>query len=171
MPILNANLPALPIGGATSNNTSFASPGIKDARSVQNLSTLGNSNANETHSHGHNYLKKVGNEVPPPLPPHRTGPAPQPPAQPNPNAPPVPQRHSSMRNSQSNLTAGTTVVYQSQNSHSTQQLNHAGQIRTIAQTIDIEAKFSHLFHNVTEFPPPAPFTNLPKSYPSLKPRG
>lgn len=33
--------------------------------------------------------------------------------------------------------------------------------------VDIEAKFSSNFHNVTEFRIPPPFTNFPKSYPSL----
>lgn len=107
------------------------------------------------------------NVNPPPLPPHRTCPAlpPPPQGQTNPSQltstnptipPPPPQRYSSIRNS-TNSIASTTIAYKSQNVNN-------------QKTIDIDAKFGHLFHNVTEFPPPSPFTNLPKSYPSLKPR-
>lgn len=32
--------------------------------------------------------------------------------------------------------------------------------------IDLDAKFGHSFHNVTEFPAPSPFTRFEKSYPS-----
>lgn len=47
----------------------------------------------------------------------------------------------------------------------TQQYNQSGS-RSTSRYVEIDAKFSHLFHNVTEFPPPSPFTNLPKMYPS-----
>lgn len=32
--------------------------------------------------------------------------------------------------------------------------------------IDLETKFGKRFHNVTEFPKPPPFLNIPKIYPS-----
>lgn len=31
-------------------------------------------------------------------------------------------------------------------------------------SIDLEARFSHLFHSIAEFPPPGPFTGCPKVY-------
>lgn len=32
--------------------------------------------------------------------------------------------------------------------------------------VDLDSKFGHSFHNVTEFPAPSPFTKFEKSYPS-----
>lgn len=61
----------------------------------------------------------------------------------------MPQRHSSMRNSNPN----NTLHQQTQ----------------MARTINRNAvDFGLSFHNVTEFPTPSPFTNLPKTYPSLR---
>lgn len=78
----------------------------------------------------------------------------------NNGAPPVPQRHSSMRNSNG---AQATVV-QHQTFVTTVTPNST---RTVTRFVmDLEAKFGHSFHNVTEFPPPQPFTKFEKSYPS-----
>lgn len=39
--------------------------------------------------------------------------------------------------------------------------------RTVTRFVmDLETKFGHSFHNVTEFPAPSPFTKFEKSYPS-----
>lgn len=74
----------------------------------------------------------------------------QTPASNNNGAPPVPQRHSSMRNS--NPLAQTTASASSTTTKSTRTVNR--------NTIDLDAKFGHAFHNVTEFPAPQPFQNL-----------
>uniref|UniRef100_A0A1B0C9E1 WH2 domain-containing protein n=1 Tax=Lutzomyia longipalpis TaxID=7200 RepID=A0A1B0C9E1_LUTLO len=96
----------------------------------------------------------VNGNVAPPLPPHRTCPAPPPPVtrQVNnaSNVPPVPpQRHSSIRSS-----TGATM---SDNNES---------IGNGRMVIDLEAKFAMRFHAVTDFPKPSPFTNAPKNYAS-----
>lgn len=97
----------------------------------------------------------------PPLPPHRMSSqarellrAPQtPPIAVNNQAPPeVPRRHSSMRNSIDQNGA----KYPSSNS--SQPITRL--------VVDLEARYSLLFHNVSEFPSPKPFMNLEKSYPS-----
>ncbi|XP_055705151.1 WAS/WASL-interacting protein family member 1 isoform X9 [Phlebotomus papatasi] len=104
----------------------------------------------------------VNGNVAPPLPPHRTCPAPPPPVtrQVNnaSNVPPVPpQRHSSIRNS-----AGTTSMSGNYQGESVVQ-ESIGNGRLV---IDLEARFAMRFHNVTEFPKPPPFVNSPKMYAS-----
>lgn len=98
----------------------------------------------------------------PPLPPHRMSSsqnqlrAPQtPPVILSNQAPPeVPRRHSSMRNSIEN---GANSKYpQSANA------NHP----ITRLVVDLEARYSLLFHNVSELPAPRPFMNIEKSYPS-----
>lgn len=77
----------------------------------------------------------------------------------NNGAPPVPQRHSSMRNSNG---AQATVVQ-----HQTITTVTPNSTRTVTRFVmDLDAKFGHSFHNVTEFPAPSPFTKFEKSYPS-----
>lgn len=78
-----------------------------------------------------------------------------------------------MRNSNSNIPAGGNFNNTHQSSQQQQQQHQQYNQTTGSRSsnrviIDLEAKFSHLFHNVTEFPPPPPFTNLPKSYQSTK---
>lgn len=97
----------------------------------------------------------------PPLPPHRVSshtplrgpPTPVIVAVANNQAPEVPRRHSSMRNSIEN---GANGKYQRENSN--QPITRL--------VVDLEARYSLLFHNVSEFPSPRPFMNLEKSYPS-----
>lgn len=96
----------------------------------------------------------------PPLPPHRLSSQSQQRAPPtpvpvvnNPPPPEVPRRHSSMRNSIEN---GANGKYQSPNPN--QPITRL--------VVDLEARYSLLFHNVSEFPAPRPFMNLEKSYPS-----
>lgn len=81
----------------------------------------------------------------------------------------MPQRHSSMRNSNGAL---ATNVVQHQQTITT---STVVQTRGVAVgggssgtrfVIDLDAKFGHSFHNVTEFPAPSPFTRFEKSYPS-----
>jgi len=69
-------------------------------------------------------------------------------------APPeVPKRHSSMRNSIEN---GGNNRYPSPNPN-----------QSVARlVVDLEARYSLLFHNVSEFTQPKPYMNLEKSYPS-----
>jgi hypothetical protein len=96
----------------------------------------------------------------PPLPPHRMSSQTQLRAPPTPVlavgalAPEVPRRHSSMRNSIEN--GGANGKYPSPNAN--QPITRL--------VVDLEARYSLLFHNVSEFPAPRPFMNLDKSYPS-----
>jgi hypothetical protein len=88
----------------------------------------------------------------PPLPPHRMSSqvrAPQPPV--IHQAPEVPRRNSSMRNSIEN---GANGKHTSSNNSVTKLV------------VDLESRYSLLFHNVSEFPAPRAFMNLEKSYPS-----
>lgn len=90
----------------------------------------------------------------PPLPPHRNSSTQQrAPPTPVPAAPEIPKRHSSMRNSIGN---GANGKYPSPNPN-----------QPITKLlVDLEARYSLLFHNVSEFPAARPFMNLEKSYPS-----
>ena len=95
----------------------------------------------------------------PPLPPHRISSQGQlrTPQTPVINAvnqapPEVPRRHSSMRNSIENVANGKYPA------NSNQPITRL--------VVDLEARYSLLFHNVSEFPTPKPFMNLEKSYPS-----
>jgi hypothetical protein len=98
----------------------------------------------------------------PPPPPHRLSSQTQLRAPPTPvlplannQAPPeVPRRHSSMRNSIENNGANGKYPSPSPNQPITRLV------------VDLEARYSLLFHNVSEFPAPRPFMNLEKSYPS-----
>lgn len=159
----NTNLTSLPLSVAPSS--AGASTTFGSASNVFTLKeqfgtavSVGNLSSTSTTTASNNNLtaakdRSPSHEVAPPLPPHRNSPAPPPPVRQSSNqptttttnsiAPPVPQRHSSMR---TNSVPATT--------------------RTPRITVDLETKFGHMFHNVTEFPPPSPFTNLPKSYPS-----
>lgn len=89
--------------------------------------------------------------VVPPLPPHRISSAHKKPQQQQPSiinsqdAPIVPKRHSSM----------------SQNVRP--QIDNGGNSKLF---VDLEARYSLMFHSVSEFPPPKQFLNLDKSYPS-----
>jgi hypothetical protein len=94
----------------------------------------------------------------PPLPPHRVSSQSQLRAPPSPAvgaintpAPEVPRRHSSMRNSIEN---GANGKFSSRNNSVTRLV------------VDLEARYSLLFHNVSEFPAPRAFTNIEKAYPS-----
>lgn len=96
----------------------------------------------------------------PPLPPHRLSSQNQVRAPPTPvilannQAPPeVPRRHSSMRNSIEN---GANGKFSSPNPN--QPITRL--------VVDLEARYSLLFHNVSEFPAPRPYMHLEKSYPS-----
>lgn len=101
----------------------------------------------------------VSDSSAPPLPPHRISSqtqlrAPPPPMQAGPSqAPEVPRRHSSMRNSIEN---GANGKYQTQNMNQSM----------TRLVVDLEARYALLFHNVSEFPAPRPFINVEKSYPS-----
>lgn len=102
----------------------------------------------------------VSDSSAPPLPPHRLSSqtqlrAPPTPVLPGNQAPPeVPRRHSSMRNSIEN---GANGKYASPNPN---------QQPITRLVVDLEARYSLLFHNVSEFPQPHAFMNLDKSYPS-----
>uniref|UniRef100_A0A6M2DEC2 Putative verprolin 1 corethrella appendiculata n=1 Tax=Xenopsylla cheopis TaxID=163159 RepID=A0A6M2DEC2_XENCH len=86
--------------------------------------------------------------VPPPPPPHRTQPAPQPPAAmvpgrtvaTNNTAPVPPIRNSSMRNCNGNNGSMSAVI------------------------VDLETRFSDMFHTVKDFPLPIKFCELQKTY-------
>jgi hypothetical protein len=102
----------------------------------------------------------VSDSSAPPLPPHRLSSQQQSRAPPAPvqvmnisQAPEVPRRHSSMRNSIEN---GANGKYPSSNPN--QPITRL--------VVDLEARYSLLFHNVSEFPTPRPFMNLEKNYPS-----
>lgn len=101
----------------------------------------------------------VSDSSAPPLPPHRISSqtqlrTPPPPMQAGSSqAPEVPRRHSSMRNSIEN---GANGKYQTQN---------VNQSMT-RLVVDLEARYALLFHNVSEFPAPRHFMNVEKSYPS-----
>lgn len=152
----NTNLTSLPLSVAPTSSgvcTTFGSASnVSTLKEQYNIGASPLVNASAASSSNLTLTKErsPSSEIAPPLPPHRMSPAPPPPLRqssstnqstPNSIAPPVPQRHSSMRTS------------------------NPSNIRNRI-TVDLEAKFGHLFHNVTEFPPPSPFTNLPKSYPS-----
>lgn len=99
----------------------------------------------------------VSDSSAPPLPPHRISSQTQLRAPPTPvlvgtpAAPEVPRRHSSMRNSIEN---GANGKYASPSPNLT------------SRKVDLEGRYSLLFHNVSEFPTPRPFMNIEKSYPS-----
>lgn len=181
---------------------------------VSSTSTLNSSNASANHTNitlspASSKDRNVNGTIAPPLPPHRTCPAPPPPIRqtsivnigqmpyipiatefrfifshssqtPTANttnnsggAPPVPQRGSSMRNSNSNV---QQMIAASTKSSSPSSSNQQFASTTVASTtrttavsrivVDLDAKFGNAFHNVTEFPPPSPFTNFQKTYPS-----
>lgn len=94
----------------------------------------------------------------PPLPPHRLSSQTQlkAPALPvaNAPAPEVPRRHSSMRNSTENGPRNRVPA----NNNPDQSVTRL--------VVDLESRYSLLFHNISEFPSPKPFLNLEKSYPS-----
>jgi hypothetical protein len=100
----------------------------------------------------------VSDSSAPPLPPHRISSQTQLRAPPTPvpvsnQAPEVPRRHSSMRNSIEN---GANGKYPSPNPN-----------QPITKlVVDLESRYALLFHNVSEFPAPRAFSNLEKSYPS-----
>jgi len=107
-----------------------------------------------------NIERSVDGTDSPPLPPHRITSsqlqlrAPQTPIILNNQAPPeVPRRHSSMRNSIENSANGKYP-----------KVNPSQTITRLV--VDLEARYSVLFHNVSEFPTPRPFQNIEKSYPS-----
>jgi hypothetical protein len=94
----------------------------------------------------------------PPLPPHRM--ASQRSQQPvpvlsNQLPPEVPRRHSSMRNSIENG-ANNNSRYPSPNMNN----------QLTKLVVDLEARYSLLFHSISEFPAPNSFMNIAKSYPS-----
>uniref|UniRef100_A0A0A1X434 WAS/WASL-interacting protein family member 2 n=1 Tax=Zeugodacus cucurbitae TaxID=28588 RepID=A0A0A1X434_ZEUCU len=102
----------------------------------------------------------------PPLPPHRTVQAPPPPLRQTSNtgnsvAPVPPQRHSSIR-----ANAPLTPPTANNNNMPMFGNNAAGQLahaNSVSRLItDLESRF--VFHNVTEFPKPPPFLNIPKIY-------
>lgn len=100
----------------------------------------------------------------PPLPPHRvTSRVPLAPSTPpitnSPFPPEVPRRHSSMRNSIEN---GGNAVMSQNNRYPSPNPNQ--QITRLV--VDLEARYSLLFHSLSEFPQPKPFMNIAKSYPS-----
>ncbi|XP_055316855.1 WAS/WASL-interacting protein family member 2 isoform X2 [Sitodiplosis mosellana] len=183
--VSNTNLPALPLSVASSAlspnlNSISNSAAINFGGSASNVSTLMNNITQTANTGSANNLSVAKDRspntssnsiAPPPPPPHRNCPAPPPPIRQtsitpnsssnNNGAPPVPQRHSSMRNSNG---AQATVV-QHQASIVTSVTPNS--TRTVTRFVmDLEAKFGHSFHNVTEFPPPQPFTKYEKSYPS-----
>lgn len=102
----------------------------------------------------------------------------------NGGAPPVPpQRHSSIRpnapttlvtqnsnfnsitNTNTNLNPALTNSYNNNNNISMNN-NNTNTNNVSRLVVDLENKFAKRFHNVTEFPKPPPFLNIPKSYPS-----
>ncbi|XP_037941556.1 uncharacterized protein PB18E9.04c-like, partial [Teleopsis dalmanni] len=104
----------------------------------------------------------------PPLPPHRTCPAPPPPQRQSSNtgsgAPPVPpQRHSSIR-ANAPITPPTTASAPLFGNNIGNNISNANSVSRLV--VDLEAKFGKRFHNVTEFPKPPPFLNVQKIYPS-----
>lgn len=153
------------------NNISSSNQSIAAKPSTVSVNNFNNTkNSNGSNNSLPNSKEVSPNGSAPPLPPHRTCPAPPPPMRQasntanntslstNSGAPPVPLRHSSM-----NRASNTSV-----SPHNSQPNNHnnSGSRDSNKMVIDIEAKFGHLFHNVTEFPSPPPFTNVPKTYPS-----
>lgn len=58
----------------------------------------------------------------------------------------------------------TAVIQQQQTTVTSTTSNSSRSVTRII--VDLDAKFGHTFHNVTEFPAPSPFTKFEKSYPS-----
>ncbi|KAJ6648050.1 hypothetical protein Bhyg_03275, partial [Pseudolycoriella hygida] len=177
--VSNTNLTNLPLSlppNAVNNSSNFGS--ASNVSSGSNVSTLkkqikhpiGSSSVNDVssmhnttnnNSISNNNLGTQNEKSAPPLPPHRTCPAPPPPVRQNSNstsvpAPAPPPRHSSIRDS--SISHATVTMQSTAITATTKQVNRL--------IIDLEKKFSQNFHNVTEFRAPGPFTNLPKSYPS-----
>lgn len=105
----------------------------------------------------------------PPLPPHRVtsrAPAVQQQVTPTSSAvpPEVPRRHSSMRNSENGFTVASNSNQSSNNNRYPSPNTNQPITRLV---VDLEARYSLLFHSISEFPPPKQFMNVPKSYPSL----
>jgi hypothetical protein len=93
----------------------------------------------------------------PPLPPHRLN-AKKPQQQTSVisnQAPEVPKRHSSIRTSIENGGGGGHRFPSPNPNQSVTRL-----------VVDLEARYSLLFHSISEFPSPKPFVNVEKSYPS-----
>lgn len=94
----------------------------------------------------------------PPLPPHRSTSAHKAPLQQQPLTsqipPEVPRRNSSMRTS---LDVSSNNKYPSPNPN---------QPTAPKLVVDLEARYSLLFHSISELPAPRPFLNVEKSYPS-----
>lgn len=150
-------------GTNLTNNHAKSTNALNLSNIEQNLSAprhrLPNSGSSNNISNMDNTIDSIDASAPP-LPPHRLSsgqlrtPQPQVIAPNNNQAPPeVPRRHSSMRNSVEN---GANGKYSSPNSS-----------QPITRLIvDLESRYSLLFHNVSEFPAPRPFMKLDKSYPS-----
>lgn len=99
----------------------------------------------------------------PPLPPHRvTSRVPLAPSTPPVTAfpPEVPRRHSSMRNSIEN--GGNPMINNQNNRYPSPNPNQP----ITRLVVDLEARYSLLFHSLSEFPQPKQFMNIAKSYPS-----
>lgn len=99
----------------------------------------------------------------------------------NGGAPPVPpQRHSSIRPNAPTTLVGQSCNFNSSNNNSNPNpaalsslhsnnimMNNNNNNNNVSRlVVDLENKFAKRFHNVTEFPKPPPFLNIPKSYPS-----
>lgn len=69
-----------------------------------------------------------------------------------------------MRNSNGSL--ATNMVQHQQTIAASTVVQTRGVAAGARFLIDLDAKFGHSFHNVTEFPAPSPFTRFEKSYPS-----
>lgn len=87
-----------------------------------------------------------------------------PPVNNSPNPPVVPQRNSSMGNNMENgNVGGGRRVSNSQNNKYPSPNPNQSMTRLV---VDLEARYSLLFHSLSEFPPPKQFMNVAKSYPS-----
>lgn len=127
----------LPSSGS-SNNISHLSPSADHIDSAPPLPPHRNSS-----SHSHPLKSHHQQQLPPPPPPQVINT--------NNHPPEVPRRNSSMRSS---IEVSANGKQMSVNSTVT------------SMVVDLEGRYSFMFHKSSEFPLPKPYLNVPKSYPS-----
>ncbi|GAB0096113.1 hypothetical protein DMENIID0001_115820 [Sergentomyia squamirostris] len=166
LPPGSLSMPTVDTSSSSLNNVSVLKEQLRNQIPVAPGSPSSTSSAVSVMRPENKVLAVNGGSVAPPLPPHRTCPAPPPPVtrQVNnaSNVPPVPpQRHSSIRNS-SNMSGAYPGESVGGGGHQ-MAIESNGRL-----VIDLEARFATRFHSVTEFSKPPPFTNMPKVYPSAQ---
>lgn len=156
-PVPNRNL-----GTNLTQSHAKSTTALNNTNSDQNLSAprrIPNSGSSNNISNMERNIDATDSTAPP-LPPHRMSSAQKLQQQQQQSIisqvpPEVPRRHSSMRQSIEN--GGGSNKYPSPNP------NQPPAPRLV---VDLEARYSLLFHSMSEFPAPKPFINVDKSYPS-----